>query len=906
MSKLPRISAHNSDGFKSTLQTPSLTTNDSFKQNGADVILPVINGNTPSTPNKKLNAVVYESKLNEFEAKLAILEEANSILLSRLNNSERNIAMQIKELQLKNNEDRDNRFKSEKMISMLSDQSNLNNNDLSMKINMIQEVIEKDEKWKMQQRERDIEMYKNLINKLTEKVSETVKMEIEARFKADLDNKIYAQALTNKFDNEIDRIKKDVEDIVVQTRQDIQNISKECSERTHNVSKYIDQQISDAIFGKGSSSDVLKNFVIKLTDQIKTNLISQNTQNEIYEMRIGKIENYLNQIKEDTYSFIAKVEERLINKMKDLKLFTELNIKKSHDFLNTSIAELASNTDYNIDFLSNQLIDTRLKVNQNFEMLKTESNKRFNVVCEDLEEMSKRIYLYEDILKQYDTENENIKSQLKTNIASIQTAVDVQIVNERLIHSIENQMLVDDINNIKMAIANSNNNVAENMTEMNKNAQTNFNNLVERINYLQEMLTTVAEKNLSMIEELQKGSDKIEVKQILNEMLFRTESSFIIDQIQKSKEIEFEHTNNIKSAIMSINSNRGEINSLKSQLSILGSSLDDSGANLSGLLTQLQLMQENEMKDGVLKVMDNMLNNIESITNREMADSLSKDNEKRFLEALHKLETRFNNHTNMSESEFNKINEEISKLEKGNNKSLPPADTSEMEIKCTLQQMLNNVEFTNIYSYLGSLGDRPTPATPQVRDNLNSTRPPEDYNDVIDNKINNALEKVKQENMNMWVNAVQLSQKATEPGEIRKIIKEIPPVIIPMSESLKRILDVDYTTDQTPKPLVPALQDEYKKAAQNNDMNNTNMSRTPPKSNNSKGPSKPVTPNSQKSKNQSNNDSQDGGKSQAGSKGASKNGSQGGDNTSKGPDREYSGKLKKNPNNSNKNTSNLK
>lgn len=902
MSKLPRISAHNSDGFKSTLQTPSLTTNDSFKQNGADVILPVINGNNPSTPNNKLNAVVYESKLNEFEAKLAILEEANSILLSRLNNSERNLAMQIKELQLKNNEDRDNRFKSEKMISMLSDQSTLNNNDLSMKINMIQEVIEKDEKWKMQQRERDIEMYKNLINKLTEKVSETVKMEIEARFKADLDNKIYTQALTNKFENEIDRIKKDVEDIVVQTRQDIQTISKECSERTHNVSKYIDQQISDAIFGKGSSSDILKNFVIKLTDQIKTNLISQNTQNEIYEMRIGKIENYLNQIKEDTYTFISKVEERLINKMKDLKLFTELNIKKSHETLNASIAELASNTDYNIDFLSNQLIDTRLKANQNFEMLKTESNKRFNVVCEDLEEMTKRIYLYEDILKQYDTENENIKNQLKTNIASLQTAVDVQIVNERLIHSIENQMLIDDINNIKMGMANSNNNMAENMTEMNKNAQTNFNNLVERINYLQEMLTAVAEKNLSMIEELQKGSDKIEVKQILNEMLFRTESAFIEDQIQKSKNVEFEHTNNIKSAIMSINSNRGEINSLKSQLSTLGSSLDDSGANLSGLLAQLQLMQENEMRDGVLKVMDNMLNNIELITNKEMIASLSTDNETRFLEALHKLESRFNNHTNMSESEFNKINEEISKLEKGNynNNILPPVDTNEMEIKCTLQQMLNNVEFTNIYSYLGSLGDRPTPATPQVRDNLNSTRPPEDYNDVIDNKINNALEKVKQENMNMWINAVQLSQKATEPGEIRKIIKEIPPVIIPMSESLRRILDVDYTTNQMPKPLVPALQDEYKKAGENNDMNNTN------KSQNSKNPSKPVTPNSQKSKNQSNNASQDGGKSQTGSKGPSNKGSQGGDNGSKGPDREYSGKLKKNPNNSNKNTSKLK
>ena len=45
--------------------------------------------------------------------------------------------------------------------------------------------------------------------------------------------------------------------------------------------------------------------------------------------------------------------------------------------------------------------------------------------------------------------------------------------------------------------------------------------------------------------------------------------------------------------------------------------------------------------------------------------------------------------------------------------------------------------------------------------------------------------------MNMWINAVELSQKANDPNEIRKIIKEIPPVVNPMSESLKRIVDDD-------------------------------------------------------------------------------------------------------------------
>ena len=88
-----------------------------------------------------INAVVLETKFNELQSKLSVLEEANSILLSRLNNTERNFSMQIQELQLLRNEDKDDKAKSQKILSILHDQTNLANSDLNMKINMIQEVI---------------------------------------------------------------------------------------------------------------------------------------------------------------------------------------------------------------------------------------------------------------------------------------------------------------------------------------------------------------------------------------------------------------------------------------------------------------------------------------------------------------------------------------------------------------------------------------------------------------------------------------------------------------------------------------------------------------------------------------------------------------------------------------------
>ena len=892
MSKLPPIQSTYTEG-------QSMTTNDSFKQNGAngsELVLPSLSKTTRTPPQYQkqgINAVVLETKFNELQSKLSVLEEANSILLSRLNNTERNFSMQIQELQLLRNEDKDDKAKSQKILSILHDQTNLANSDLNMKINMIQEVIEKEEKWKAQQRERDIEMYKNLINKLTEKVSETVKMEVDARFKADLDNKYYAQMITGKFENEIDIVRKTIDDVIAQTRNDLATISKECSERTHKVSKYIDQQISEAVFGKGGNNDVLKNFVMKLTDQIKTNLISQNTQNEIYEMRLGKIENYLNQVKEDTYSFVGKVEDRLINKMKDLKLYSELNIKKVYETLDRKINDFATNTDNNFNFISNQIIDTRIKTNENFEIIQAENKKRHEAFVDDLVEMSNRIYLYENILKEHDEENRKIKEQLATNISTLQSSFDVHTVNERIVHSIENQLILDEINAIKSGMISNTSNIADNMSEMNKNAQTNFNNLVERINYLQEMLTTVAEKNLSMIEDLQKNGDRIEVKQIINEMLSRTESDMILDRIGELKNVDSEQGININNAILSINSNRGEINDIKSKLDLIGSTLNSSGADMNGIAEQIKWMKENEMKDGVMKVMDNILSNIDNEMSKDMVNAMSSDNETRLLQAIHTLESKFNTHVNMNESEFTKINDIISKIANSDGKP-GSVDTSEMEIKCTLNQMLNNVEFSNIYSYLGGLGKGTVaPRTPPINNVSSSVENNnEDIKEIIDNKINNALEKIKNDNMNMWINAVELSQKANDPNEIRKIIKEIPPVVIPMSESLKRILDVDYTNNTTPKPIVPALDDELKKVKEgntnnkeeepnNNDEekspmnatgNKTNSKKTP--SRKSKEPSNEATPNSQQS--------------------------------GKSKEKELGGNLKRNPNNSNKDTSKIK
>ena len=80
----------------------------------------------------------------------------------------------------------------------------------------------------------------------------------------------------------------------------------------------------------------------------------------------------------------------------------------------------------------------------------------------------------------------------------------------------------------------------------------------------------------------------------------------------------------------------------------------------------------------------------------------------------------------------------------------------------------------------------------------------------------------------MWENSVKLTQRVDELGNIREIISNVPPVIYPKTESLRRLLDVDYYENQNPVPIVPDLFSRLKtiyqddKSVKGNENNNNN------------------------------------------------------------------------------------
>ena len=134
------------------------------------------------------------------------------------------------------------------------------------------------------------------------------------------------------------------------------------------------------------------------------------------------------------------------------------------------------------------------------------------------------------------------------------------------------------------------------------------------------------------------------------------------------------------------------------------------------------------------------------------------------------------------------------------------------DIKLATIQMLNNVEFENIYSILNS-GN--LAAGQSGGENIN-------YSEMMENKINKVLEKIKDDNEKMWINVVQMKDKVTDPEEIKKILNQVHPAIVNSSDASKIIDEVEPYEDQTYMPKVNGFDTIKKNNNENNYYNNYN------------------------------------------------------------------------------------
>ena len=817
-------------------------TKDTFMKNGSNIIKKDYNNNFSSATTRResegVNPYVMDSRIKDLESKLSSLEQTNQILIERINTNERNFQIQLKQLQVNNIEERENRYKAEKVINNISEQNNANSNDLNIKLNMLQEALVKGDTEKMLQRQNDLESQKYLIGKLTEKITKTVKSEVEARYKADMDGKIFSQKINNKFENSLEILKKEIEEITNQTRAEMQNISRECSERTHNVSKYIDKQINEAIYGKGSANEELKNFVKKLTEQVKSSLTLISQKNEMMEHRMDSWEKRQVENKTDIKKLMNAMEQRLLKKARDVKQFAEINISRHDKYLEKNIENITSQLAKNIQFIGGQLIDTRNKINQRFEKVFQDHHEQFSTMCQDLQEVCNRIYKYENILKDYENKYNKSAEYIANFIGDAYARHDVHIIQERILHTIECNFMQEEINKINSDLKANGIEMKENLGDFMTETRDKFENVNEKIEEQKNSLIEMGDRNLEMFDNIKRSNEVMEVNQVINEMLFKVENAVMLDGINKSKETETkiieqleEHNHNIKNSIDRINKNEEDIRNLNKNLSDLGKTVDENGQYMKNMeQNMLKIKAESdelEVKEGVAKVMEQMLVHVENAITKEKMDKMGEYDFNAMRKTIITMEEQISILSGTT-AEIDIMHKDIQKLyeETENIKNKPKGGD---DIKLATIQMLNNVEFENIYSILnsGNLANGQSGG-----ENVN-------YSEMMENKINGALEKIKNDNEKMWINIVNMKDKITDPEEIKKILNQVHPAIVPSGDASKIIDEVEPYEDQTYMPKVNGFDMVKQRNNENNFYgNNYNNQQDPGPDINSKKSSK--------------------------------------------------------------------
>ena len=488
----------------------------------------------------------------------------------------------------------------------------------------------------------------------------------------------------------------------------------------------------------------------------------------------------------------------------------------SHDkYLEKNMENILLKVEKNIQFIAGQLIDTRNKINQRFEKIFQDHHGQFRAVCDDLQEICNRIYKYENNLKIYENKYNESSEAINKYISDAYARADIHIIQERILHTIECNFLQEEINKMNSVLTANGLKFNENLNDFIIETRDSTKQLNDKLKEQNNLMVEMADKNMSMFDEAQRARDVIEINQIVNEMVTKVDNSMMVDNIQKSKDTEFkimeqlqEHNVNIKNSIDKINDNKQHIDDLKNNLNSLEKKVSGNDQYILDVEQKMMRIKaeadEMERKESVAKVMETMLINVENAITKEKMDKMGEFDFNSMRKAIITMEEQLST-LSSTPSEIDIMQKDIKKLYEETD-TLKNKPKSGDDIKLATVQMLNNVEFENIYSILNS-------------GNLANGQPGGEnvnYSEMMENKINGALEKIKNDNEKMWINIVNMKDKVTDPEEIKKILNQVHPAIVPSSDASKIIDEVEPYEDQTYMPKVNGFDMVKQKNNENN------------------------------------------------------------------------------------------
>ena len=791
MSKLPNINSS-----RSSLQnTDNESMNNIIESQNEEknIVLPLLNQDNSNNNNYDMtkNPLLLNSKLIELEAKYITLEQNYEHVLNKINTNEKKIfSLQNNMIKTDNIINNNNISNTNKKISE-SDEHNRHIIILNNKIKYLEEMLKSDQEIRLKEKQKELDFTKDLFNKINSSLTNTIQMEVEQRFKADLLQKNSNMKEIDILQNQLNAVKLQLEQIQSNFLKKLEEYNNECSERNQNLAKYIDVRLDEQNLKKDSRE--LKKFVEKLTEQIKNNMTNQKLENELCNKKILNSEKKLDNSIKEIYDFLGKIESRTINKIKNLKKYFEINLLTNNNLTEKNINRIIKQFEKNFIFFSEELLSSRNYINLEFQNMNKKIKFNLQTVISDLENIIKNQVQLENIVKKRFEEIEQMKKDIFKETSNLESKVNIDIKNEKILREVEHNLIKTELKTVSSSMNNTTdavfNSLNKLLTENDKNNEFNKKKFIELDKNIIIHRKTIIELKANVYDAV--------AKILMNEMTQKAIEENMYQEISKVKLFE-----------KSIINNRNEIIKLNDRIV-------DAFKSLGGISQQgtkiNDMLIEKEIRDDVDKMMARMVEEC-------ILAEIKEENVKK----ISNLEEKFDKQWAKQEKKNNDLSSNLEAVDKKGEimvKDLENkiySDLKRSNIDKSVTQMITNTDIDNIYELISGIKPVKVGASniddknldkvfKLIEDNNEVTKKAlASYSDIIENKTNKIMEKIKEDNINMWENSISLGQKINTPEEIKNLIQEVHPVIYPLDDTLQKIMDLDFKHPES-KPFIPDL-----------------------------------------------------------------------------------------------------
>ena len=799
MSKLPNISSVRS----SILNTEIESTNNRLESPKGErkILLPILTQENNVDLSK--NHLSLNSKLTELETKYISLEQSYEYILSKISTNEKRIILLQNNINKYDNNLSMNLPNNNKKNFVTDDQDK---NDrlftlLNNKIKYLEEMLKSDQEVRAQEKQKDLEFTQNLFNKINSSMINTIQMEVEQRFKSDLLQKNSNMKEIDLLQNQINAIKSQIEQMHNLFMKKLEENNNECSERNQNLAKYIDVRLDDQKLKKDTRE--LKKFIEKLTEQIKNNMNNQKTENDSCNQKIKNAEKKLDNSIKEVYDFLNKIELRVVNKIKNIKKYFDINLLTSNNLIERNVERMLKQYEKNFVFFSEELLTTRNYANIEFQNINKKIKFNNQAFVSDMENIIKHQVQLENIVKNRFNEIELMKKSIFKEMSNLESKANIDIKNEKILRECQNNIIKLQLKEMSNSVGNTTEAVFSSINKLlTENSENNNFNKKKFIEI--DKILLINKNNFVKIEA--NVYDTI-TKVLLNEMTQKVMEEAMLQEISKIKLFE-----------KNIVNNRNEIRKLNDRIVDAFNSLggiSQQGTKINDMLV------EKEIRDDVQNMMQRMVEEC------VLAEVKEENNKK-----IKNLEEKYDKKWDEQDNKNNDITLNIADIEKKGENLVKDLEIklnttiTKSNINNSVTEIITNTEIENLYELINKIKSKKFEAKIEdknlekvfklIEDNNEITKKAlANYTDILDNKLNTALEKVKQDNINMWENSISLGQKINTPEEIRKLIREIPPVISPLDETLQKIMDLNFKHPE-PKPFIPDLYENEKNIDEQN------------------------------------------------------------------------------------------